>query len=341
VQEDRLDACFEFGLAGAIIDAVNTGDPINLEEQTDVVLTSYPLLQYGTFLTNHDMDRVFSALAGNTEKMKLAATLYLTLPGVPFVYYGEEVGMTGTGDHLNIRRPMQWSDHANAGFSNVAPWQSPGGNYLTHNVEDMNADPNSLLQQYRKLIGIRNEQDALRRGQTQLVEDDAEALFSFARVQSDQAVVVVANTGTSPVDPVLWLEFSSLAPGEYFVTELQSIQSLGKITINADGGFSGAWIVLLSEQNPITAISEPADSDPLKVFPNPANGSFYIKLNEHQTGPVEIQIQNAVGQVVFQKWMYEPSMEVGTRGWTAGLYYVQMSGANGLSSEKLLIPLCN
>ncbi len=54
VQDDRLDACFEFGLAGAILDAVNNGNPVNLEQQLNTVLQSYPLLQYGTFLTNHD-----------------------------------------------------------------------------------------------------------------------------------------------------------------------------------------------------------------------------------------------------------------------------------------------
>ncbi|MEO5906975.1 MAG: alpha-amylase family glycosyl hydrolase, partial [Saprospiraceae bacterium] len=129
VQEDRLDACFEFGLAGAILDAVNNSNPENLEQQLSKVLDAYPALQYGTFLTNHDIDRVFSAFGSNVEKMKLAASLYLTLPGVPFLYYGEEVGMIGTGDHLNIRRPMQWADQAHGGFSSVTPWNALGGNF--------------------------------------------------------------------------------------------------------------------------------------------------------------------------------------------------------------------
>ena len=73
------------------------------------------------------MDRVYNKLGYNNEKMKLAASIYLTLPGIPFIYYGEEIGMIGTGAHENIRRPMQWSNSVNAGFSNSAPWRSEIG----------------------------------------------------------------------------------------------------------------------------------------------------------------------------------------------------------------------
>ena len=181
IQNDRLDVCFEFGLAGAILDAVDNGNPESLENQLTTVQNSYPMLQYATFLTNHDIDRVFSTLDASADKMKLAASLYLTLPGIPFVYYGEEIGMTGTGDHLNIRRPMQWTDGSNAGFSATTPWQSIGSNYLLNNVQDMDANPASILRHYKKLISIRNEQEALRRGQTLLLDNNNAKVFSFAR----------------------------------------------------------------------------------------------------------------------------------------------------------------
>ena len=124
VQEGRLDACFDFDLASDILNSVNSGSSVGIKQQIQTIQESYPALQYGTFLTNHDMDRVFNKLGYSNEKMKLAASIYLTLPGVPFIYYGEEIGMIGTGDHQNIRRPMQWSSSVNAGFSNSVPWRS-------------------------------------------------------------------------------------------------------------------------------------------------------------------------------------------------------------------------
>ena len=140
VQEGRLDACFDFDLASDILNSVNSGSSVGIKQQIQTIQESYPALQYGTFLTNHDMDRVFNKLGYSNEKMKLAASIYLTLPGVPFIYYGEEIGMIGTGDHQNIRRPMQWSNSVNAGFSNSVPWRSVANNYLTNNVETTLSD---------------------------------------------------------------------------------------------------------------------------------------------------------------------------------------------------------
>ena len=152
VQNDRLDVCFEFDLASAVLGAVNDNNPSGIQQHMQTVQSSYPALQYGTFLTNHDMDRVYNQIGSNMAKMKLAASIYLTLPGIPFIYYGEELAMVGTGAHENIRRPMQWSSATYAGFSSASPWYSIGPNYQTNNVEVMDANPNSLLNHYKKLV---------------------------------------------------------------------------------------------------------------------------------------------------------------------------------------------
>lgn len=349
VQDDRLDACFEFGLAGAILDAVNNGNPVNLEQQLNTVLQSYPLLQYGTFLTNHDMDRVFGVLGSDVEKMKLAASIYLTLPGIPFLYYGEEIGMVGSGDDPSKRRPMQWADQANGGFSNVTPWSSLGTNYHTNNVEDMNADPNSLLQHYRKLIGIRNEQEALRRGQTLMLNDQVDDVFSFARVLDHEAVLVAANTGVQPANPIFSLVNSSLTPGEYFVTELLTQQALGKITIDDHGGFTGwhsdinnltgrsAWILYLSAENPITAISEPGSIEQIRLTPNPATASFQIMLGQNADANTQVRIFTSAGKLYFEGKMQGNKMDVRTSDWPDGIYFVQLSTVNEFKIGKLVI----
>lgn len=348
VQNDRLDVCFEFGLAGAVIDAVNNGTPAVIRNQLQTVQHSYPMLQYATFLTNHDMDRVFSTLGGSTDKMKLAASLYLTLPGIPFIYYGEEIGLTGTGDHLNIRRPMQWTDGFQAGFSTVTPWQSVSGNFLTNNVETMEGNPNSLLHHYKKLIRIRNERISLRRGQTLPVVADNAQVFSFARVHENEAVLLVSNTGTTPVNPSLSLLLSALPPGQYFLTELLSNQPFGQVTIHAEGGFSnlqiadqnlagrGAWIILLSADDP-TGTVETEAAGSIRVTPNPAQDYFRVEQTGRISGNMQLRFFAADGRLVHQQLMTSATTQVSTAGWKAGLYFVQMSDGKKNVVERLVL----
>ncbi len=295
------------------------------------------------------MDRVFSVLNGDLEKMKLAASIYLTLPGVPFVYYGEEVGMTGTGDDINKRRPMQWSAGSHTGFSTVNPWTSPGSNYVTNNVETMDADPNSLLQHYRRLIRIRNEHESLRRGQTLMVDDNESDAFSFARVLDQEAIVVVANTGTQALDPVLSLDISSLQPGEYFVTELLSHQPMGKIMISTTGGFAGwhfdsaslsgrtAWILLLSVDNPITSTFEPGTIDSILLTPNPASESFQISVNPNVGINAQVQIFNSTGQLFFSGKMDGNRLTITSTAWPAGMYFVQLIDEKAISIQRVIV----
>jgi pyridoxamine 5'-phosphate oxidase len=96
--------------------------------------------------------------------MKQAAALYLTMPGVPFLYYGEEVGMSGTGPDEDNRRPMQWTAGSQAGFTAGSPWRAPNTNFPQFNVATMQADPASLLSHYKTLIRLRNTHEVLRKG---------------------------------------------------------------------------------------------------------------------------------------------------------------------------------
>lgn len=350
VQNDRLDVCFEFGLAGAVLDAVNNGNPVSLENQLKTVQNSYPMLQYATFLTNHDIDRVFSTLGANAEKMKLAAAIYLTLPGIPFVYYGEEVGMTGTGDHLNIRRPMQWTDSSNAGFSNGTPWQTVGSNYATNNVKGQNENPSSILRHYKKLIALRNEQAALRRGQTLLVQHpNSDKVFSFARVHQTEAVVVVANTGTTTVNPTLSLSISALPPGTYFVTELLGNQAFGKITVDTQGGFSnfqisgqtlgsrGTWVLLLSTGNPLTSTVETEKVGNIRLTPNPAQDYVLVEKPEGFSAQTQVRVFAADGRLVLQQLMPSEKIQIQTAPWEAGVYSVQVLDGKAMVEERLVV----
>lgn len=349
IQNDRLDVCFEFVLAEAILYAVNNENPAGLENQLQTIQHSYPMLQYATFLTNHDNNRVLSTLGTSPEKMKLAASIYLTLPGIPFVYYGEEIGLTGTGDHLNIRRPMHWTDGSHAGFSSVTPWQSLGNNYLTNNVADMDADPNSILRHYKNLIRIRNEQTALRRGQTLLLEHNNSRVFSFARIHQDEAVLVVSNTGTSVVNPALSLSLSALPAGEYFITELLGNQAFGKITINTEGGFSnlqflgqnlgsrGTWILLLSKNDPLSSTFETKKSGKIWLSPNPAQDYFQLERTINTSEIAQIQVFSADGRLVYQDRMTADEIQIQTAHWQQGVYFVQVSDGVENWVERLVL----
>ena len=87
------------------------------------------------FLSNHDGTRTMTALGGDPAAAKLAATLLLTLPGLPFVYYGEEIGMTGDKPDQRLRTPMQWAPGPGLGFTSGKPWEGAQPDSLTTTVE--------------------------------------------------------------------------------------------------------------------------------------------------------------------------------------------------------------
>jgi oligo-1,6-glucosidase/alpha-glucosidase len=181
--------------------------------------------------SNHDQMRRISKLGDDQDKAKLNATLQMTARGVPFIYYGEEIGMANhriplknakdpigqryskipqllvnlltRGGSLSLNRddcrtPMQWNDSPNAGFctDNLTPWLpiSPGSETL--NVASGESDPNSLLNCYRTLLRIRRETPALHSGEMHILP-----LFLFGDILSYQRIF-----GEQVVQ--VWLNFS-------------------------------------------------------------------------------------------------------------------------------------
>ncbi len=351
VQNDRLDVCFDFDLAYGIINAVNNGNASSIQQQMQTVQASYPILQYGTFLTNHDIDRVYNQIGSNTNKMKLAASIYLTLPGTPFIYYGEEINMTGTGDHENIRRPMQWSDAANAGFSSTAPWTNVGSNYIANNVATMESDPNSILNHYKKLIHIRNEQAALRKGNYLSIDNSANNILSFARIHEDEGIVVVSNLGTQTSNLSLDLSASSLTAGIYYVTDLYSNQAMGSITINSDGGFDN-WelssdmlsarttkILLLSLENPVNTINVKQEALNFQISPNPAEHQFNIQLalERESLDHAKVIIRSSNGLAVYHGILNSPAISIQTNDWAQGIYFIEIAVDGKIGVERFTI----
>ena len=199
-----MDSAFEFQLAATIIESVNNGDPDALGAHIERLNTSYDGAPYSTFLTNHDQDRLMSQLGGlgldGFAKNKLALSILLTLPGTPFLYYGEEIGMTGTKPDPDIRTPMQWTaDTATAGFTTGQPWRTPNADTATVNVESQKPARNSLWRHYQTMIGLRLDEPALRRGTIGGVESGSERVLAYRRTLGDDDLLVLANLSDSAV----------------------------------------------------------------------------------------------------------------------------------------------
>jgi glycosidase len=198
---DSLDMTFDFGLATAVRVAIQGGRAAPLKTGFMDSLSAWPPDQQATFLTNHDQDRIMSQLNGDLPSAKLASLLLMTEPGVPFVYYGEEIGMQGRKPDERIRTPMQWSADAPAGgFSTADPWEALGDDWQTVNVAAQTGDPDSLLSTYRDVIALRNASPALRDGATTVVDGGADAVFAWLRTTQGQALLTVVNLGATPVD---------------------------------------------------------------------------------------------------------------------------------------------
>jgi alpha-amylase len=234
---DELDATFDFGLAEAMLQSAVSGKRVNAERAAQTTIAAYPPGQFATFLANHDQNRTRSRVLDEGQA-KTAATLQLAFGGVPFIYYGEEIGMQGTKPDENIRRPMQWT--AEGGFTTGTPWNAYFEDYGERNVAGQDADPNSLLNHYRALIRLRSEHAALRVGDWQPVASEDDAIYAALRSAGGEQILVLANLGSKPVsDYRLSLESGPLQPGARPALLLGDAKLGVGPVVNEAGGFSG------------------------------------------------------------------------------------------------------
>jgi len=189
-------SAFAFGLEGQIVKAAK-GDAEAIKA-VGQYFESAPL-DMATMLSNHDIfagARAWDQFAGNEAQYKLAAATYLLLPGTPFIYYGEEVGMAGVpglaGD-APLRSPMSWNADA-SGFSNAAPFRPASPNAASHNAQRQQADPNSILNFYKAMLSLRNSRPELARGSYRLAFADGQVL-GFQRRLGGRLSLVLINYG--------------------------------------------------------------------------------------------------------------------------------------------------
>ncbi len=260
VMGDELDVGMDFYLAEFLVQSVEEENSDKLIAQIEFSTSMMSQLQLGVFLTNHDQTRAMTRIGSQKERAKVSASILLSAPGVPILYYGEEVGLEGVVEGDQNRLPMQWTDEPNAGFSTTAPWSAPGAGWEVNNVANEVEDPGSILAHYQALIQARSQHEALRVGDFHVLETNNPGLYAILRVSANEAVVVLINmSGRSISDFDLSLAESALAQGEYSAAMILGQQAWETLVVNGSGGFGkyapfgtiapyATWIVQLKCQ---------------------------------------------------------------------------------------------
>jgi alpha-amylase len=241
IRGGSLDSAFEFDLAKATIESVRLRTPALLVQTLGRLRELYGNdCPWATFLSNHDQERTLTQLDGDPTATRLAAGLLFTLPGVPFVYYGEELGLSGAKPDPELRTPLPWTAEVpNAGFTapGIKPWHALTGDIAHVNVATEAADPASLLAWYRRLVRLRANSPALRHGgPADLAADDRQS-YAALRETEDEAVLILANLTPRPrAGPALTLGRSRIRPSWSVREELVGA-NISRPQLTADGGF--------------------------------------------------------------------------------------------------------
>jgi glycosidase len=343
VENNGLDYCFEFNLASALVNAANNGDASVLKNKIEEVMATYPYLQFGTFLTNHDQERVMTTLGSDVSKAKLAAQLLLCIPGIPYIYYGEEIGTVGPKPDENIRTPLQWNSSANAGFTTGTPWRAPQSDYLTKNIASQQHDSTSLWTAYNKMIQIRNHEPALRRGTYSTLTSNASSALVFLRQYQKESIIIASNVSNIQINNLeITIYNSTLDSGNYQLKDLLT-GTTHDLIIAADGGITNqnignlaprttAIYKLVSRSSGITDLK----SDSLRIYPIPANREITVRLNSIIDRKASLSISDMSGKVL-KKIMINGSTTFSVEDIQSGFYILKVNDGSTVLSGKIII----
>lgn len=232
---DQLDAYFSFEVADSIVAAVRSGSARGLLDPVLRLQLALPRNRFATFVRNHDQTRTMTALDGDVRSAKLTAAILLTLPGVPFIYYGEEIGMTGDKPDERIRTPMQWSAQPGAGFTRGTPWQPLQTDSLRTHVAAQDDDPASLLNLNRRLIHLRASNHALAMGELIPLRATGDAVTAWLRRDGESLVLFVANLAdTVAAGTVLDAAHTGLRAGTYDARDMLTGRAAASVTVRED-----------------------------------------------------------------------------------------------------------
>ena len=234
-EEGKFNMVFQFEHLGLWKDNGDQGIDVR---QLKKILTKWQKGLEGVgwnalYIENHDLARIVSTLGDDQNYWKESATslgmMYFMMKGTPFIYQGQEIGMTNvqfdkvedyqdvqsTGLYYskleqgmshedimeiiwatargNSRTPMQWSHEANGGFTTGTPWLAVNPNYQTINVEAQEEDPDSILNFYKEMIALRKSEDIFVYGTYDLVFEDHQEIYAYTRTLGEKRVLILCN----------------------------------------------------------------------------------------------------------------------------------------------------
>jgi len=198
-----LDACFDFDLSREVVQSLKNENASNFPMRMEKIITHYKAVNKdykdAIFLTNHDQNRVMSEVGNNVDKAKLAANILFTLPGIPYIYYGEEIGMKGEKPDEFIREPMLFAPEKE---DEMRPkWMKP--KYSTDKTVESAMvqikEDQSLWNHYSRLISMRKENRALQYGQFENSSLSSKSVLAYYRIYNQMRVLIINNVSATAV----------------------------------------------------------------------------------------------------------------------------------------------
>ncbi|MDD6795584.1 MAG: alpha-amylase family glycosyl hydrolase [Clostridiaceae bacterium] len=216
-----MDSKFNFTFRNEMFNAVKKGTAVldangNLSDKLQKILDQYK--QYDSnyidavFAGNHDLDRTMSII-DNEDKAKLIANIYLTLPGNPYLYYGEEIGMKGSGKDEFKRMPFKWNEDNSLPQTN---WYKKVSGMTemtvssTPSFEKQKDDSNSMYSHYKNLLQLRKSNNPLNDGTYESFKVNSNDVMAYKREANGETVYVLHNLSRNPVT----LNISEVSEGE-------------------------------------------------------------------------------------------------------------------------------
>ena len=221
-----LPALFNFDMGYAITSVVRAGqDTIRLVEKYKEISDYYrsvtPDFIDATFLKNHDQNRILSELGNDENRMKVAASILFTLPGTPYIYYGEEIGMKGMKPDEYIREPFIWDEDKKDPMQTT--WEIP--KYSTDEtvipLAKQRTDPGSLYNFYKRWIAYRNSNEILTKGDLSATPFHRREIIGVIRTIGEKKRLALHNLSDAEIN-----------------LPLDELPEFNKIDFSSDGGAS-------------------------------------------------------------------------------------------------------
>ncbi|MFZ9782436.1 MAG: alpha-amylase family glycosyl hydrolase, partial [Bacilli bacterium] len=221
----RVDSFFNFPVSvtgNRIVDRVRLKQGYDLARVTALFNQNLRAIRPDAidtpFLSNHDQSRVAGLRFVENDELnhKLLASIYLLMPGRPFMYYGEEIGLKGSGRDENKRLPMIWSEEDKNGEANPAS----AADYdmtlqVTKGVEDLQGISDSLWNHYKKVISVRNKYNThIEDADLTALELDSK-LYALSYQTGDDTLIILTNVTPNPItinNPNAWLLLEGIYP---------------------------------------------------------------------------------------------------------------------------------